>query len=100
MAEKLVIVEDSVITSLLTNPKLLADIPSLKTAASSKNPGSPTCRPCARKAAAKSLNYAQAKRVIANLRGEPLARLKRELGADKIRVIYGSESGKLVQITM
>lgn len=100
MSDRLVIVEDSTITALLTNPKILSDIPALKTAAASKNPGSPACKPCARKATAKALNYSQAKRVIANLRGEPLARLKKELNADKIRVIYASESGKLVQITM
>lgn len=100
MSEKLVVIEDSTITALLTNPKLLVDIPALKSAASVKNTGSPTCKPCARKAAARHLNYAHVKKVIANLRGTQLARLKTELGADKIRVIFKNDSNKLIQITM
>jgi hypothetical protein len=100
MAEKLVVIEDTTITSLLSNPKLLSVIPALKTAASVKNPGSPTCKPCARKAYDKSVNYSHVKKVIANLRGDSLNKLKQELGATKIRVIFKNEQNKLVQITM
>ena len=100
MTDRLVIIEDSVITSLLSNPKLLSDIPSLKSAGAVKNAGSPGCTPCQRKARAKSFNYAHVKRVIANLRGDLLQRLKKELNTDKIRVIFQNEAGKLVQITM
>ncbi len=100
MATKLVVIEDTTITSLLTNPKLLSEIPALKAAASVKNAGSPTCKPCARSAAAKAYNYSHVKKVISNLRGEPLARIKKELGAERIRIIVRSDSGKLVQITI
>lgn len=100
MPERLVIIEDAIITSLLSNPKILSDIPALKTAAAIKTPGSPMCTPCARKNRAKSVNYLHVKNVIANLRGESLARLKKELSADKIRVLFKNSSGKLVQLTM
>jgi hypothetical protein len=100
MADKLVVIEDTTITSLLSNPKLLSTIPALKTAASVKNPGSPTCKPCARKASAKAINYSHVKKVIANLRGEMLSKLKQELGATKIRVIFKNEQNKLIQVTM
>jgi hypothetical protein len=100
MSERLVIIEDSLITALLSNPKILSDIPALKTAASASNPGSPKCKPCQRKAVAKIGNYANVKTVIANLRGEALAKLKKELNADKIRVMYKNASNNLVQITM
>jgi hypothetical protein len=100
MSEKLVVIEDSLITAILSNTKLLHEIPALKSAADVKNPGSPSCRPCARKARAKIGNYSHVKTVIANLRGEQLAKLKREINADKIRVMYKNASGNLVQITM
>lgn len=100
MADKLVIIEDAVITSLLSNPRLLSEIPALKNAASIRPNSGPSCKPCARKAGNKAFNYSGAKKVIANLRGEPLAKLKKELGADKIRVMFVNESGKLVQMTM
>jgi hypothetical protein len=100
MAERLVMIEDSIITSILSNPRILAAIPALKNAADSKNPGSPRCTPCARKARAKVANYSQVKQIISNLRGESLARLKQELNADKLRVLIKNSSDKLVQITL
>jgi hypothetical protein len=100
MSERLVVIEDSIITSILSNPRILAAIPALKTAADIKNPGSPRCTPCARKARARAANYSQVKTTISNLRGEALAKLKQELNADKLRVLFKNTAGKLVQITL
>lgn len=96
---KLVIIEDSVVTALLSNPKLLADVPALKAAADAKG-GTPGCKPCQRKALSKSFNYSKVKRVIGNLRGADLQRIKQELNTEKIRVLYASDGGRLVQVTL
>jgi len=100
MAERMVTIEDAIITSLLSNPKILSDIPALRTAASIKTAGSPGCAPCSRQGRAKSVNYSHVKSVIANLRGDSLAKIKKELGADKIRILFKNNAGKLVQLTM
>jgi hypothetical protein len=97
---KLVIIEDSTITALLSNPKLLIAIPALKEAANAKAGGSPGCKPCQRKALAKSVNYSKAKRVISNLRGTQLAMVKEALDAEKIRVLVMTEGGRIAQITL
>ena len=99
MAEKIVIIEEALIASVLSNPKLLADFPSIKAAAASKS-SKPGCKPCAMRSRDKVTDYSKVKTVIANLRGESLDKFKQHLGADKIRILQRAENGKVIQTTI
>lgn len=99
MAEKIVIIEEALIASILSNPKLLADLPSIKAAAASKS-SKPGCKPCAMRARDKIADYSKVKTVISNLRGESLAKFKEHIGADKIRILQRTDNGKIIQTTL
>lgn len=100
MAEKIVTIEDSTITALLSNVELTQALPGLKTAGAAKIASAkPGCTPCQAKARAKAVNYSQVKKAIGTLTGEQRAKLKAHLKADKVRVTFKSDTGKMVQLT-
>ena len=101
MAAKLVIIEDAVVTALLSNPAATTALPGLKSAAALAG-STAGCKPCQAKAKARtrSINYAQVKATIGNMRGESLAALKRILNAEKVRVTFKSSANKQVTLTM
>jgi len=98
VAEKVVTIEDSTITALLGNSKLVEALPGLKTAGAAKAAAS-SCKPCQAKARAKAVNYSQVKKAIGTLSGEQRKKLKEHLGADKVRVTFKNDAGKMVQLT-
>jgi uncharacterized protein YajQ (UPF0234 family) len=98
VAEKVVTIEDSTITALLSNQKLTEALPGLKTAGAAKV-ATTSCKPCQAKARAKSVNYSQVKKAIGTLTGEQRKKLKEALGADKVRVTFKNDAGKMVQLT-
>lgn len=97
---RLVIIEDAVVTSLISNTELLSVLPALKHAATVKGKLPADCGSCPAKARARSLNYAQVKKTIGNFRGANLLTLKKFLKADKIRVVFKNDSGNMVNLTM
>ena len=97
---RLVVIEDSVITSLLSNSELLSALPGLKQASTFKGKMPSSCGSCPAKARVRSLNYAHIKKTISNLRGSNLLILKKALRADKIRVLFKNDSGNMVNLTM
>jgi hypothetical protein len=99
VAEKIVTIEDSTITALLGNQKLVEDLPGLKTAGAAKIAAKPGCTPCQAKARAKAVNYSQVKKAIGTLTTEQRKKLKDHLGADKVRVTFKNDAGKMVQLT-
>lgn len=99
MAEKIVTIEDSTITALLSNTDLIQALPGLKTAGAAKASAKSDCKPCQAKARLKAVNYSQVKKAIGTLSGEQRKKLKEHLGADKVRVTFKNDTGKMIQLT-
>ncbi len=101
MADKIVVIEDSTITALLSNTALAQALPGLKTAGAAKAAatGKPGCTPCQAKARLKAVNYSQVKKAIGTLTSDQRKKLKEHLGADKVRVTFKNDQGKMVQLT-
>lgn len=99
MADKTVVIEDSTITALLSNTELAQALPGLKTAGAAKVAAKPGCTPCQAKARLKAINYSQVKKAIGTLTGEQRKKLKEHLGADKVKVTFKNDQGKMVQLT-
>lgn len=100
MDGKLVVIEDSIITALLSNQAATAALPALKNSAGLAGSAETGCGGCKAKARVKSINYGQVRIAISNMRGRDLTILKGLLGAKRIRVRYRATSNKDVVLTM
>jgi hypothetical protein len=104
MAEhKLLIIDDSMAVAIISNLKIIQEIPAIKVAAdNAKAKGSRPlfgCRPCQAKARNVAMDLMQIKQTIAQLPDSDRKKLKELLNADKIRLVYRTPSNKLVQLT-
>lgn len=85
-----VTLSDSLVAALLTNRKVVAELPGLRAAvAGAAKPAARagTCRPCQARRAAAAVNYDALKRSIARLPESEQKRVKKALGVVRLRVV-------------
>ena len=102
---KLVVIDDSMAVSIITNQKITQAIPALKVAADNAKtrgavPIRAGCRPCQAKARNVAIDLMYIKQTIAQLPEVDRKKLKEFLKADKIRLVYRTPSNRLVQLTI
>ena len=97
----LVVVENTVLDRLSANQEARKAFPVLQKLHNLQSGGSGKCSSCERKRRRKQLNAArtQAKQQLAALPDDDQQRLKRILNADKVRVAFRAEDGKVVDRT-
>jgi len=106
MAEnKLVVIDDSMAVSIISNQQITQAIPALKIAADNAktkmaNPNRGGCRPCQAKARNIAIDMMYIKQTIAQLSEVDRKKLKEFLKTDKIRLVYRTPSNRLVQLTI
>jgi hypothetical protein len=105
MAEnKVVIIDDGLAVSIITNTKITQAIPALKVAADNAktrgiSPNKGGCKPCQPKASNLAIDLMYIKQSIAQLSDSDRKKLKEFLKTDKIRMVYRTQSNRLVQLT-
>lgn len=101
---KLVIIDDGMVVSIITNSKITQAIHPIKVAADNAKSKGLThnkggCKPCQSKARNVAIDLMSIKQTIAQLSDDDRRLLKSLLDADKIRMVYTTQSNKLVQLT-
>ena len=98
--ERTVIIDESVILSLLNDAAFAATIPCLQNKREIFSAGATTCGTCIRKLQERQRNeMAALKACIAGLSAEKKAALRKKLGADKAKIIYVNISRQVVDLT-
>lgn len=100
----LLIIDDSMAVSLITDTRITQAIPALKIAADkAKSRGAVPvrggCRPCQAKARNVAIDLMHIKKAAAQLPDADRRKLKELLDTDKIRLIYRNDSNVLVRLT-
>jgi len=101
---KMTIIDDSMAVSIISNQKIIQEIPALKVAADNAktrgaNPAKAGCRPCQAKARNVAIDMMYIKQSIAQLPDSDRKKLKEMLDTEKIRMVYRTVSNRLVQLT-
>lgn len=101
---KMTIIDDSMAVSIISNQKIIQEIPALKVAADNaktrgSNPAKAGCRPCQAKARNVAIDMMYIKQSIAQLPDSDRKKLKEMLDTEKIRMVYRTVSNRLVQLT-
>lgn len=96
----LVVLEDSTIVSLLTDPAYSETIPCFFNKSDLFKTKSGGCGACARKKQERQrAAMAQIKACLAGMSVEKKNELKQLLNANKVRVVYSNANGSVVQLT-
>ena len=103
---KLLVLDDSMVMSIMSNNKIVSQIHAIKVAVDRaraapraggmKKAG---CTPCQAKARNVAINLMLVKKTIAQLPDESKKQLKALLNAKQVRIVYRNDSGKIVQLT-
>jgi len=97
---ELVVLEDSTILSMLNDPIYTENIPCFFNKKDLFKAGNTGCGACARKKQEKQrAAMAQIKSCLAGMSTEKKAQLKTFLDTKKVRVVYSSAGGQIVQLT-
>lgn len=100
----LVVLDDNQIASMLNDQSFLSEFKDIKAALDSgrsKAAAAPVkgCRPCQAKARNAAVDLMSVKKSIARMSDENKIKIKKFLKAEKIRIVFKAEDGKLVQLT-
>lgn len=100
MSTNLLVLEDRVIQGLLGDPRVLAAIPCLKSAAAGAAAAKAGCGRCDRKQRqARTLSNGNVRQCIAGLPAAQRDVLKQLVGARQIRVTHRNAQGKAIVLT-
>ena len=100
MVKKLVVVEDSVINSMLRNPAMTREFAFLKTAASKLSPPDRRrCGSCARKNRQNKMDYSVIKAAIASLPNDRKNLFKRLLNTEQVRLYFVNTANQNIKMT-
>lgn len=99
-ANKLIVLEDSVIKRLMSNPTAANEFPFLRTLAKQQGtaPAKPRCGSCSSKQRTVQ-DYSAVRQAVARLSDDQKSRLKQLLDTEKIRVLYRDSARRLVKLT-
>lgn len=97
---QLVVLEESVILSLINDTAFASTIPCLANKKDLFKPGATSCGTCKKKREQRlRQEMATIKSCLAGLSAEAKMKLKQKLGAEKVRVLYTNLAGQVVQLT-
>lgn len=97
---KLVVLDDAIIFSLLNDTAFTAQVPCLQNKKEVFTSGTSGCGVCMKKRQERQRReMAAIKSCIAGLSAEKKAALKQKLNAEQIRIMYTDLSGQTVQLT-
>lgn len=102
--QKLLVIEDSTINAIISDPQLMALLPCLngtKKDLGSLKAGGSNCKKCAaKKKQLRQSAYRTAKQCLKSLRGDRLTKVKQLLHAEQLRVVTQGTGGKRVKYTL
>ena len=96
--QELVIIENATIAAMLADPEIVAELGCLQNVAATP-PVQPGCRKCGRKNAAKAAEYTGIKNCLAGMSSTGKRTLKRLLNANKVRIVYLNDNGRIIKLT-
>lgn len=103
---KLLVLDDSMVMSIMNDNKIISQIHAIKVAVdrarTAPGPGGVKrggCTPCQAKARNVAINLMLVKKTIAQLPDESKKKLKQLLNAKQVRIVYRNDSNKIVQLT-
>ena len=103
---KLLVLDDSMVMSIMNNNKIVSQIHAIKVAVDRARaaPGAGGmkkggCTPCQAKARNVAINLMLVKKTIAQLPDESKKKLKELLNAKQVRIVYRNDAGKIIQLT-
>jgi len=96
--QELVIIENSTVAAMLADPKIVSQVPCLQNInkASAKKSG---CSKCGRKNSVKAAEYTGIKNCIAGMSSNNKRAIKKILNANKVRIVYLNNSGRIIKLT-
>lgn len=103
MAElrELLVIEDTFIHKMLTDPRYLTEFQFLKQYAATAKAVEASCRRCGnQKARTKSIDYGEIKRTLAAMPRDKQARLLDLAGARSVRLVFKNRKNEVVKLTI
>jgi len=96
--QELVIIENSTIAAMLADAEIVSQVPCLQNIDASpvKKSG---CGKCGRKNAAKATEYTSIKNCLAGMSSDNKRKLKKILDANKVRIVYLNDTGRIIKLT-